>query len=373
MSAAFLRHMLLACALLLCAALGCSSDDDADAAGEGGGAAGDGDGDGDAQATTDGGLASDGDAAGDGDGQRTGDGDGDAQATTMPGDPALLIGTFTVELIEEDAATGAPPLASMVGFVRDAPVIASMLWDFEQEAGDCVLEVPRFPFCDPDCGAGQSCVEDDLCIDEPVGVDVGTVTVSGLSTNEGGADFELMRIGASYQPSRSLDIRYPPADEGAEVRIAAAGGDVAPFEITTRGIAPLDVDAGESVPAEREMPLSLSWQPPGANASSTARAVVDVSHHGGSRGRIVCELDDAGALEIDAALVTALLDLGTAGFPTVKLTRRAVGSTVIEHGRVELSVEQSIELPLSIPGLVSCTDSAECPDGQSCQSTRKCG
>ncbi|MDD9939228.1 MAG: hypothetical protein OXT09_36915 [Myxococcales bacterium] len=300
--------------------------------------------------------------------------DGDAPAEPATGDPSRLVGTFAVELVEANPSTGTEALSSMRGFVRDAPVNERTVWDEIDAAGDCVLEVPSFPFCDPDCGPGRACVAQDVCRDDPVAVDVGTVTVSGVHTAEGAMDFELTRVGPSYQPDRSIDLAYPPAPEGAEVEVQTGGGDFAPFTIGSHGIAPLSVNVEGSLMAEREQALSVTWEPPGPEGVSSMFALVDLSHHGGSKGRVLCELDDAsGRLEIEASLVTALIDLGTAGWPTLKLTRRSVGSTVMELGRVDFSVEHGREIPLDIPGLISCTFSSECPEGESCLPTRKCG
>jgi len=297
----------------------------------------------------------------------------DAAAGVM-GDPSRLVGTFSIELVAEDPITGTAALSSMRGFVRDGPVNELTGWELVEVVDACELQTPDHPFCDPRCGAGAACVVGDVCRDDPTPVSVGTVTVSGVRTKGGASEVRLMRIGPSYQPEAAVDLDYPPADEGAEVRLSTDGGDHAPFEVVTTGIAPLEVAAGDSVPVERDQPLTVSWTPPGADAESTMTALVDLSHHGGSKGRIVCELDDAdGELTIDAAIVTALIDLGTAGFPSIKLTRRAVGSTVIESGRVDFAIEDGRELPLDVPGVVSCSENTDCPDGQTCQPTRKCG
>jgi len=75
---------------------------------------------------------------------------------------------------------------------------------------------------------------------------------------------------------------------------------------------------------------------------------------------------------VSAALVSKLLSLGVAGFPTVKVTRQAIGATTISAGRVELVVSSLVEQGVSIDGLNSCTDSVQCPQGQTCQSDLTC-
>ena len=76
--------------------------------------------------------------------------------------------------------------------------------------------------------------------------------------------------------------------------------------------------------------------------------------------------------KIPAALVTKLLSLGVAGFPTVVVTRQWIGSTTIAPGRVDLVISSSLERTVTIDGLVSCTDTVDCPDGQTCQSDLTC-
>lgn len=75
---------------------------------------------------------------------------------------------------------------------------------------------------------------------------------------------------------------------------------------------------------------------------------------------------------IEAAILTELVNLGVAGFPAIAVTRKAVGSTTISPGRVELVVSSEVERAVEIPGLTSCTDDMQCPNGQTCQSDLTC-
>jgi hypothetical protein len=87
---------------------------------------------------------------------------------------------------------------------------------------------------------------------------------------------------------------------------------------------------------------------------------------------IECDTEDTGSLEISAALVTKLLDLGVAGFPTVIVTREAVGSVTIAPGRVDLIVSSVVEHAVQVSGLTSCSADTDCPSGQTCQSDLTC-
>jgi hypothetical protein len=118
--------------------------------------------------------------------------------------------------------------------------------------------------------------------------------------------------------------------------------------------------------------VTLSWTAPRAGGGKV-HVKLDISHHGGSKGRIECDADDTGAIELPATLVSELLQLGAAGFPTVIVTRKGpVGSAVLAPGRVELTVSSEAEHAVLVPGIVSCTDSSECPMGQTCQPDLTC-
>ena len=87
---------------------------------------------------------------------------------------------------------------------------------------------------------------------------------------------------------------------------------------------------------------------------------------------IECDADDTGSLEIAAPLVTELINLGVAGFPTIIVTRKSVGSTTIAQGRVDLIVSSDVEHEVQVSGVTSCTDDMDCPSGQTCQSDLTC-
>lgn len=298
---------------------------------------------------------------------------GEPPAAAM-GDESVLVGTFTVLLVDESPINGTAAFSSVRGVVRDAPESDRMGWEVAAQAGDCSLEVPHFPLCDPRCGAGTACVGDNVCEAEPTAIGVGAVTLAGADTASGPVDIELMKIGTTYQPSADVDVAYPPSAEGAELVLTATGEEHGGFEIRTKGIAPLEVMADGPLVLAPEQALNVAWVPSGPGATSTVGTVVDISHHGGIKGRIVCESADAsGQLEIAAPLVTGLIELGTAGFPIITLSRRAVGSATIDLGRVDFAIEQHRELELEVPGVVSCLEAADCPAGQSCMPERRCG
>jgi hypothetical protein len=173
-------------------------------------------------------------------------------------------------------------------------------------------------------------------------------------------------------PLGSVDILNPPCAEGAEIQVATSGGDFAPFAVLAAGISPLELLGADPIAMQRDQPLQLTWIPRGAAGVSRIGVRVDISHHGGTTGQIACDVDDTGSLAIAASLVNQLMDLGTAGFPTVLLTRRATGSAPAP-AQVTLDVVSNVERALSIPGVVSCNTLADCPTDQTCLSSQQCG
>jgi len=177
-------------------------------------------------------------------------------------------------------------------------------------------------------------------------------------------------VSNTYQAPPSVPLAYPPFAEGDAVTVTAAGEYLPAFTLSSKGIAPLALGPGE-LALKSGQALALTWTK-GAVSAASIHVKLDISHHGGSKGQIECDTSDSGTLTVSSALVSKLLSLGVAGFPTVIVTRRAVGSTVIPAGRVELEISSSVEQAVTIDGLASCTDTADCPNGQTCQSDLTC-
>lgn len=279
-------------------------------------------------------------------------------------DPSALVGTFEIELpaVSED---GVP---SIVGKVYDGPTPSTLVWEAGTRDGDCKLFTPRVPYCSTACGGDAACVEDDTCQPYPTARSVGNVTVTGVETASG-QDITLTPVANNYQLV-SETLLEPPFAGGAEIALSAEGAYFAPFSLTAHGIAALSF-ASESLALVEDTSLALAWEPD-ESSDSRVHIKLDLSHHGGTKGKIECDFDDDGSAEISAALVSELMSLGIAGFPTIVVTRRQIGETAIEVGKVQLAVTSSVEIPVDIEGLVSCTDDAQCPDDQTCQTDLTC-
>jgi hypothetical protein len=274
------------------------------------------------------------------------------------GDPNVLVGSFQVKLIAPVAATPntpeVPGSTAILGKIYDGPTPGQIIWEKALEEGACKLLTPRVPFCSTPCGGSAVCVENDQCQAYPTANSAGTVTVKGI-----------------HQAPADIKLPYPAFSESEAITFSASGDYYAPFAIASVGVAPL-VFGSQPITVESGKPLPISWTAPGKPGQTRIYVKLDISHHGGTKGMVECDADDTGSLELPSALVTKLLELGVAGYPTIIVARRATGSTTIAQGRVDLVISSQIEQAVEIPGLTSCTADTDCPMGQTCQSDLTC-
>jgi hypothetical protein len=284
------------------------------------------------------------------------------------GASSAVIGSFRVTLTGATDEAGAT--VSVVGKVSDGPTPVTTIWENPVVDGDCTLTTPRIPFCETPCGGSAACVEDDTCQPYPTGRSVGPVNVSGLAVTAGDSPFIMKAIANNYQPPADVMLAYPPFAEGDSVTFAATGDYFPAFSLTAPAVAALEMPNND-LKLTAGQPLSLTWTA-GSLRSATIHVKLDISHHGGSKGQIECDTDDDGSLEISAALVQRLLDLGVAGFPAVIVSRHSLDSTQLSPGRVELDLASVVERLVSIDGLTSCHADSDCPKGQACQANQAC-
>ncbi|HYP91025.1 MAG TPA: hypothetical protein VEQ59_22825 [Polyangiaceae bacterium] len=280
-----------------------------------------------------------------------------------------LLGSFKIEVTADE---GGPTSGktSVLGKVVSGATPASVVWEVTKTEGTCRLEKPRVPFCSPACGSAV-CVEDDVCQPYPDALSVGAVTLSGVKDAGGGATLTLKEVAKAYQAPAGTAFAYPPFAEGDAVHLSAAGGDLPGFELETPGVATLWLGSDASA-LESGKPLELAWTAAADPKASSVHLKLDVSHHGGSKGMIECDQDDTGSLTIPASLITELLGLGVAGFPTVIVTRSTTAQADVGRGVVALVVASTTEHAVTVPGVDSCTEDEQCPDGETCQADLTC-
>ncbi|MFC1609431.1 hypothetical protein ACFL6C_00600 [Myxococcota bacterium] len=288
----------------------------------------------------------------------TGNGNGDAD---IPDDSDAAVGAFQVKVV---AATTTPGYTSVFGKVFDGSTPQPLVWEETATVGDCELLVPRAPFCGEPCEGGSICVEDDECQGYPDALSVGTVVVQGIETASGATEFSMDPIANNYQPAVSL--AYPAFSEGDAIEFDPAGtAAFAAFTLNAKGIEELDL-VNDSIQVEHGLAINLEWVGPGQSGISEIHVKLDISHHGGPKGKIECLTEDTGSLQLTAGMLGQLLDLGYAGFPTIIVTRQSTGSATTAVGRVDLVVSSGAEKEVLIPGLISCNEDGDCPTGQTC-------
>jgi hypothetical protein len=299
----------------------------------------------------------------------------DGGSTAGADTSGLAVGTFNIKLVKAEGTAEAH--TTVQGSVGDIPPVNSRIigWKKTPGEGDCELYVPEMPFCDPSCDSGKTCIagtDESFCSAAETLYDLGTVTVKGLQSSEGTESLELTGVVKKYSLGKNT-LLYPPFAEGDAVSIEASGKDIDGFTVSSNGIEPLEVLTSGDITMEKNKPVSIEWTPATMANNSTIEVVIDISHHGGQRGEVRCSTDDtAGSLEIPAALITKLMNLGYAGFPSMDINRVATGSTTTEAGRVDFIISSGETKAIQIPGLASCDESHPCESGKTCGTDAMC-
>lgn len=362
-----------AAVLLTSAALmaGCGGDDDDDAAASGGsssetgGSTSSGGSTSGSGGSTGGSSTSGGSSSGGSTGSGGSEGTGGAAQNT--GEPQGLF-TLKIEPAAQkvdgsgESITANTTLIGRIWSVEPPP--AQLLGVTETE-GDCQLLEPLLGVtCDPGCTSSQKCVAGNVCAElTPPKHNVGTVSVSGVAKADGTTTFTVDAVADNYQPT---GLAFPPCAEGDEVTITSGGGDYDVFNVSTECIVPLDVE-GDTVPLAPNQATTITMNPPAAGSNTRIEVNIDISHHGGLKGEIVCDFADTGSITIPAGLITSLINLGVAGFPSVTITRVSSAAVDVATGQVGLRIISPVAKAIEIPGLVSCTEDSPCtPLGQVC-------
>lgn len=277
-------------------------------------------------------------------------------------------GIFLVNLVEPTDITQG--FTSVLGRLYTGVSPSTVSWSQTATGGSCKLYTPKIPFCSPGCGSSAACVDDGKCEAYPTSVSVGQVDVKGIKTKAGATTFSMSPVNNNYQAPGGTILEFPPFAEGEMVTFSAAGDTATgPFTVTAQGIPPLKV-LNDSIVLTDGKAITLQWTPPTKAVGTKVSAVFDISHHGGTKGKLECEGADNGSMEIAGDLLDKLKALGMAGFPKVDVIRKGVGTHAV--AKVDIVLESKVSKELSIPGLISCSGDEECPTGQTCQADLRC-
>jgi hypothetical protein len=304
------------------------------------------------------------DGSGGASGGSGGGGSGGNAASLLPYKPCDVdkrVGAFAMALAP--ATKTAPAFSTFQGGMNNAPT-PSNNWPETAKDGDCHLVVGPRLVCTTPCSNDQVCAGQNQCLPQPVPQDLGIITLNGFSM-----PLTAKFVGQYYVP---LPMPFPPFPVDAPLSMTTAGGAYPSFSLNGRGIEPMEF-AGNNLMARRDQPMVVSWTAPKKITSTRVFVRVDIAHHGGVAARIECDVADNGSMTIAGSLISKLIDQGTAGFPTVSLTRRTMDSTTVTPGCVELSVASPVEQPISVDGVISCNqEDLPCPTGKTCGVDQKC-
>jgi hypothetical protein len=271
--------------------------------------------------------------------------------------PPLFQG-FTIELVETTPEVGA--FTRFSGAVFEAKYPPSFPLTLDSTDGDCELWVPTNASCTAGCSGGV-CTADDVCTMFPKEASAGPVTVSGLE----GGEFTVTPVTTRFVYQAPMALPNPPCTEGADVSVSGAG-----FSVETKCITPLVLTSTVPIPVMTGQPIPLAWEPPGQAGISRINVKLDIAHHGGRKGEIQCDVADTGSFTIPAALVTKLVALGLAGFPTIGV-KRINTATSTEQPGLTLVMAAPLERAVDT-GVTSCLESTDCPDGGTCTDAKIC-
>jgi hypothetical protein len=280
-------------------------------------------------------------------------GSGTAGSTSGASD---VRGSVVVTL--NDAVGDGADYSSLIGRFFSGPTPDPFPLKHDTTDGDCELKVPLLPFCNEPCSP-DVCTGDDQCTPYPAPVAVGNIAVNGLG------DALSLEPATTMIVYQSPSLAYPPCEAGSKVTASANG-----FALEAECIAPLQLTGPEPLPVKTGEVVHVTWKAAATGAKSRIRIGLDVSHHGGKKGQIDCEVADTGSFDIPAPLVTKLIGLGLAGFPTINVNRVSLGVDA-KNAEVSLLLSSSITRAVDT-GVKSCLDDAECDDGQTCSKAGTC-
>jgi hypothetical protein len=283
----------------------------------------------------------------------TANGNGAAGSTPTAAEPR---GTLVVSL--NPATTDAPGYSTLIGRFFDGPSPDPFPLKLDSMAEGCELLVPLLPFCSEAC-TPDVCTANDVCTPYPNPLSVGPIAVLGL-----GAELSLMPM-TTMIVYQSPSLAYPPCAEGSKVKAFSSS-----FNLEAECLTPLELTGPDPLPVKKGAVVHVTWVAPPADSKSRVRIGLDVSHHGGKKGQIDCEVPDTGSFDIPEPLVTKLLGLGLAGYPTINVNRVSLG---VDPAHPDVSLLLSAAITRAVDtGVMSCQDDAECHDGKTCSKLGIC-
>jgi hypothetical protein len=261
------------------------------------------------------------------------------------------LGGFSIRFAEDFTSVG--------GNIEDRVNPGALTTELARD-GACRLVSPQRFNCDPPCDtATQQCSIGDACVPPPQRIDLGTISVTGLSAPAS------MTPSALKNYSLVPPVPHPGYEPGASITLTTAGGELDPITLQGWGVSLFELSEVPRV--DPGMATALRWMAPADPGPAQVTVRLEINLHGSNKGSIECDFPDTGAAEIPATLIDGLIARGVTGFPTITVTRRSASSTQIEPGCVEFLVYSELATPVEVAGLTSCNEGTPCPDGRMCR------
>ncbi|MGC4091289.1 MAG: hypothetical protein QM756_26110 [Polyangiaceae bacterium] len=277
------------------------------------------------------------------------------QSDSKPTTSGTVFGNVLVQLFPADS------YATVSAQFFDAPLPDEVPLDVAKQQNGCKLLVPRAVSCSPECAATSVCTATNVCTPKPAPKSVGVIHVQGLGATA--IDMQPQAPAFAYSGPTLQDV-YPPCMEGDSLSVASDS-----FSISGACITNLVLGGPTPIPVLAGSVVELRWTAPKAPATSRIQVALEISHHGGYKGEIDCDVPDTGSFDIPEPLVTALVNLGRSGYPTVKVARVS-SATDAKEPNAKLTMPSQVEREVDT-GVISCgaQGSPPCPTGQTCSNT----
>lgn len=203
--------------------------------------------------------------------------------------------------------------------------------------GDCAFYAPEPSFCDPPCTDGV-CAVGSICSPWPTNLAAGILTVTGTSPSL----LVEQQAGGSYYTTESYPNLYQPGDL---ITLSGPGaGDVAPFELSVRGVPELRV-AWDQTEAIEHQDMLITWETASSPPGTKVLVHMDNDHHG-TAAYVECIAADTGSVTIDQTVLDPLIEAGHSGIGTfienAYMARASASAQQTESGCVGFQSESMI-------------------------------
>ena len=230
------------------------------------------------------------------------------------------------------------------GRVQEAPNPA---WHVIQlEEGACRYLTFQLGNCSPPCDFSQVCTADDECVDYPVGISAGTLTVEGLG-DPIAIDTDDWNPGYYWGPWDLPDDLF---DAGDPITATFSGADFPGLSLAATGVDAVDPSLFEELFLMADGADAVMTWTPGSDPDACVQVKINGANmaHGLPLNDILwCEGPDSGSLTIPQALVEAFPHGATPEIcvghdcPPSEFTRFTRDVTSVGPGAAQLEVKST--------------------------------